>query len=195
VKKLWLIILVAFLCFGFFYYRFYQSKRGERLAASAYNQFTGQWEETKASTEITKRSNITKTDNNDDGLHNYSILKGYFDKYDAKAQTLTLKVAIAFTQNSLFEIADFKFSPIQTIYCAPIIYTDPNTGRNYSLEKLISPVKDGATLYFPGEQTISFADFIEKSNNLTFLLAQLTKNFDKTTTNYIQKIIVTGLCD
>ena len=194
VKKLWLIVLVVFVILALSYYLFYQKKQSRVLEGDIYNEFTGYWEQVKLDSKGIDRSQIAKTENSD-GLHNYAILKGYFDQYDEESQTLKLRAAIAFTQNNLFEATQLKLSPEQTIYCLPENYIDPNTGQSYPMRKLMIPVKDGASLYLPGEKTITFAEFINKSNKLTLLLIQLTENFDKNKTNYVKKIIVTGLCD
>jgi hypothetical protein len=195
VKKIWLILLLIALVFIVaYYYRFYQITQSNKLEADSYNQFTGQWEPALTNSDIPDRSSVIKTDNKD-GLNNYSIIKGYFNQYDEASRTLEMRAAIAFTQNSLFEPADLKLSPNQSVYCVPEQYTDPNTGKSYSLKNLRIPVKDGATIFVPGEKMINFTDFVEQSGQLTFLLVQLTEDFDQSKTNYVQKIIVTGLCD
>lgn len=159
-----------------------------------YNQYTGQWEKTRLSSDVPDQAAVVKADNTN-GLNNYSIIKGFFDHYNEATQTLKMRAAVAFTQNSLFEPAELQLSPHQSIYCVPEHYTDPNTGKSYSLKSLRIPVKDGETLFIPGEKTISFTDFLEHSNQLTFLLIQLTTDFDSNQNNYVQKIIVTGLCN
>lgn len=194
MKKLWLILLICFVFLAIFYYLFYQKKQSRVLEGDIYNEFTGQWEKVQIDSKGIDRSQIAKT-NNSDGLHNYAVLKGYFDQYDEESQTLKLRAAIAFTQNNLFEATQLKLSPEQTIYCLPENYIDPNTGQSYALRKLMIPVKDGTSLYLPGEKKISFTDFTNKSNQLTLLLIQLTEEFDKNKTNYVKKMIVTGLCD
>lgn len=164
------------------------------MEGEIYNEFTGEWEDVKINSNGIDRSKIVKADNND-GLHNYSILKGYFEKYDEKTETLTLKAAIAFTQNNLFETTKVKLSKKQTVYCVPENYTDPNTGVSYPMRKLTIPVKDNANLYVFREKAITFDQFLEQSNDLTLLLIQLTEDFDKNKTNYVKKIIITGLCE
>lgn len=195
MKRIWLILLlISLFFFSLYYYRFYQTRQSNELEGDTYNQFTGKWEKVKIDSKGIEPSKITNN-NNSDGLYNYAVVKGYFDQYDDNSQILKMRVAVAFTQNSLFELADLKLSPNQTIYCVPEVYTDPNTGKSYSLQNLRVPVKDGATIFVPGEKMISFTDFVEQSNQLTFILVQLAENFDKNKTNYVQKIIVTNLCD
>lgn len=195
MKKMWLVLVFFVLAVCVMYYfRFYQITQIDQLEGESYNQFTGQWEKTKIDSKGIDPSKVEKNDNID-GLNNYAILKGYFNQYNEAAQTLNVRVGISFTQNALFEPTDLKLAPNQTIHCVPEFYIDPNTGKNYSLKNLRIPVKDGATLFVPGEKIISFTDFVERSNDTTFLLVQLTEDFDEAKTNYIQKIIVTGLCD
>lgn len=192
---MWLALVLFFLVvFGVYYYLFGSHKQSKNLKGEFYNQFTGEWEQAQIESKGIDPSKIAKTENSD-GLHNYSIIKGFFNQYDESEQILNIRATIAFTQNALFEPIDVKLSPQQTIYCVPEVYSDPNTGKNYSLQNLKIPVKDGSTLYVPGERIISFIDFIEKSNDLTFLLIQLTTDFDQNKTNYVQKIIITGQCD
>ncbi|MCZ2128155.1 MAG: hypothetical protein LC099_10330 [Anaerolineales bacterium] len=194
MKKVWLVLLlIALFIFASYYYLFRQTQ-DNKLEGDIYNQFTGQWEKANIKLQIPDRSKVAKTDNSD-GLHNYAVLKGYFDRYDESSQILHIRAAIAFTQNNLFEPAMLKLSPAQTMYCVPEIYTDPNTGKSFALRNLKIPVKDGEPLFVPGETIISFNDFVEQSNQLTLLLVQLTADFDPTRTNYVQKIVATGLCD
>ncbi|MDX9936182.1 MAG: hypothetical protein RBS45_03545, partial [Anaerolineales bacterium] len=71
-----------------------QKKQNRVLEGDIYNEFTGQWEQVKLDSKGIDRSQIAKT-NNSDGLHNYAVLKGYFDQYDEESQTLKLRAAIA----------------------------------------------------------------------------------------------------
>lgn len=195
MRKAWLILLLISLVAvaGYYYLRY--SAQNKRLERYYYNQFTGQWEQTsQINPDMPERSTVIRTDNID-GLNNRSIIKGYFNHYDETSQTLLMRAAIEFTQGSLFEPAELKLALNQSIYCVPEHYTDPNTGKSYSLKSLRIPVKDGVTLFVPGEKTISFIDFLERSTEITFLLVQLTADFAPNQTNYVQKIIVTGICD
>ncbi len=189
-----MVLLLVSLAFFAIYYYLYQNKQSNKIEGDFYNQFTGQWEKTALDSKGINPSKVIKS-NNTDGLNNHSLMKGYFNFYDETSQTLNIRAAIAFTQSSLFEPVDLKLSPSQSVYCVPETYTDLNTGKSYSLKNLRIPVKDGATLFVPGEKIISFTDFVEKSNQLNFLLVQLTEDFDQARTNYVKKIIVTDLCD
>lgn len=192
---MWLVFLLILLSIPFIYLsRFYQNYQTNQIEGEAYNSFTGKWERTSTASQLPNPSQITKADNVD-GLHNYAVIKGYFDQYDEFSQILHIRAAINLTQNNLFEPAKLKLAPTQTIYCVPEIYTDPNTGKSYSLRNLKIPVRDGETLFVPGEKIISFNDFVEQSGQLTLLLIQLTTDFDASQTNYVKKVIVTGLCD
>lgn len=122
-----LLIPLAFI--AIYYYRSYQSKQSNKLEGDFYNQFTGEWEKAEIDSKGIDPSNVIKTDNAD-GLNNYSVLKGYYNQYDETSQILNIRAAVAFTQSSLFEPADLKLAPNQTVYCVPEFYTDPNTGKS-----------------------------------------------------------------
>ena len=159
-----------------------------------YNPITQKWEKTYLTDEI-NREEIQKNRGNEDGLYNQSILRGYFESYDETNSTLTMKSIVPFTQNSLFEISQLRLNSVQDIYCAPERYVDPNNGKSFEVRNLTIPVKDGQALYIPTEKIINFETFISKSKDSTYILVQLTKNYDKESTNYAKKIIVIGLCE
>jgi len=142
----------------------------------------------------TDRKTILETNNNKDGLHNKTVFRGYFDSYDEQKQQIAIKALVEFSQG-LFEIIEFKLSPNQIIYCAPEVYIDPNNGEAHSLKELVFPVKTGSMLWIPTERVISFNNFQSKVKETTLLYIQLTKDYDSKDLNYIQKIIVIGLCE
>ncbi len=197
MKKVIFSLLVVVLLTGIFYYFYHKNQQALETNKIVYNPITEKWEKlVKADPLGEDRAEIAKNLNNSDGIHNPTVLKGYFENYDEASQTLTLKSVIPFTQDGLFETIELKLLPTQTIYCAPSIYTDPNTGQNYPIDKLVIPVKDGDTLWIPTEKVISFDDeFLKKSNERTFLYLQLTENYNQQSTNYIKKLIVIGLCE
>lgn len=163
---------------------------GQKLV---YNTYTKKWEEAKETPNVSL-DEVVKNEN-PDGLHNYSIIKGYFDSYDENTSILTLKSVVPFTNANKFEVVNVNLLNSQTIYCAPNEYIDPNNGKTHLTKNLIYPVKDEETLFLPHEKTASFSDFIFEANDLTYLIIQLTKNFDNAGDNYIQKLIFIGSCN
>lgn len=178
---------------AFFSYRkFFQDRNGKGFVI--FNNNTGKWEATNKTNKLV-REEILRDRDDSDGFNNKSIIRGYYDNYDEKTGLLRIKAVLPFTQNNLFEIIEAKIDINQTIYCVPETYTDPNNGKVFETRKLIVPIPDGQNIFFPTEKTISFDYFQSNSSELTYLLVQLTKNFSKDEVNYIQKVIVIGLCD
>lgn len=161
-----------------------------------YNSQTGKWEQIKKIEDPVEpdRAQILEKNNNVDGIHNPTVLKGYFTDYDEDTQLLSIKSLIPFTQG-LFEKTELKLLPNQIIYCVPEIYTDPNNGKQVEMTKLNIPVKTGATLWIPTEKIISFDEFLHQSNDRTFLFLQLTQDYDPLAANYVQKFIMVGICE
>ena len=193
-RFLWFFLLIPII-FGLLFLK----QRIDRQSATSkfiYNPETRRWEKYLYEDPVEEdREAILATNNNEEGLHNPAVFKGYFDSYDEKNQTLTIKAIIPFTQNNLVEKLEVKLLSGQTIYCAPAVYVDPNTGIAYETKSFVLPVKDGETLSFHIENLISFSDFLEQSTEQTFLHFQLTENYDPSKTNYIQKILLIGLCE
>lgn len=195
-KFLWFLLLIPILAVLFFFKtKLDQEKASTKLI---YNTVTQKWEKyTKADPDQADRESILNNLAADDtmaGLYNPTVLKGYFDSYDQDQQLLTIKALVPFAQN-LFELKQVKLLSGQSIYCTPAIYVDPNTGQAYQTKDLEIPVPEGETLSFHVEQLISFTDFLEGSTDQTFLHLQLTADYDATTTNYVKKILVIGLCE
>lgn len=185
-----LFILLSVTIF-FIYKKNDQSKGEEKIV---FNPQTQNWEKTSLRDNI-DREKVLNNRPNDDGLYNQSIIRGYFDSYDEKNNSLKIKSTVRFTQNSLFELIEAKVNPAQTIYCAPEIYTDPNNGKSFEVRNLTIPVKDGQTLYLPTEEVFGFENFISQAKDSTYLIVQLTQNFNEDKINYVQKMIVVGLCE
>lgn len=185
------LLFSSFLLLGFFLYQRTNQELGEEKIV--YNPSTRKWEKTYLKDEI-KREEVLE--NIDDGaFYNQSVLRGYFDGYDGENNILKIKSTVRFTQNSLFEIAELKLNPVQAIYCAPEKYTDPNNGKVFEVKNLTIPVQDGKILYLPTERIIDFEDFMSQAQDSTYLIIQLTQNFNKEAVNYVQKMIVIGLCE
>lgn len=194
-KFLLLLIFVFTLVLGFYFYKNFQNKKSASNKL-VYNYQTERWEQVKDEADkiAPDRTQILEKDNNADGIRNQTILKGYFSDYDENTQKLTIKYFLPFTQG-LFENVELKLLPNQIIYCVPEIYTDPNNGRQVEMTKLNIPVKTGATLWIPTEKIIGFDEFLRQSNDKTFLFLQLTQDYDSRAVNYIQKLIMVGLCE
>ncbi len=185
------VVLLSSIGFYIYYSKNKQITGEEKIV---YNPTTQKWEKTKINDDI-DRETIKETRKNEDGFYNQSILRGYFEGYDGETNTLKIKSTVSFTQQSLFEIADLKINPAQIIYCAPETYTDPNNGKTFEVRSLTIPVKDGQILYLPTERVINFENFLSQTKDSTYLIVQLTQNFDKEKINYVQKMIVIGLCE
>lgn len=176
---------------------FFVYKKNNQLIGEekiVFNPQTQKWEKTIINDDI-NREEVLKNRSNDDGFYNQSIVRGYFDGYEEKDNSLKIKSTVRFTQNSLFDLIEVKINPVQTIYCVPEKYIDPNTGKAFDVRNLTIPVKEGQTLYLPTERIIDFDKFNSQSTDSTYLIVQLTQNLDKEKVNYVQKMIVVGLCE
>lgn len=196
--KKWLpwLALVVCLVAGLFLYFHNQYQSQETGNTFIYNSVTQRWNKANREDPLGEdREAITANLAGKDDINNPSILRGYFDSYDEKDQILTVKVVLSFTQNALFQEKQVKLFSGQSIYCTPAIYVDPNTGIAYNTKDIVIPVAEGETLQFHNEQLISFTDFIEQSTDRTYLYLQLTANYNDNATNYVQKILVVGLCE
>lgn len=196
--KKWLVFsgVVFFLAVGVFFYLQYRLKQQSATNKLIFNADIQKWEKYTYEDPLEKdREAILSTMAGKDGLNNPAVLKGYFDSYDEENQTLTIKAIIPFTQNSLVEEKQVKLFPGQSISCAPAVYIDPNTGVAYTTQDLVIPVEEGQTLIFHQEQLISFNDFIEQSDQLTFMHLQLTEAYTPNANNYVKKVLVIGLCE
>lgn len=198
MKKLFIILpsILLILVVSFYLYR--KNANNNKSDRFIYDSYEQKWEQSNNEQKDpmdSDRQTIINSDDNKDGLHNKTVIRAYFSGYDDKEQKLKLRVMIPFTSGSLFEAAEAKLSPSQIIYCAPTIYTDPNNGKQFETKRLVIPVKNDSTLWIPTEKNISFDEFVNKSDENTFLYLQLTKDYDQQSLNYIKKIIVTGLCD
>lgn len=188
-----LVICVATGLFLYFRNQFWSQETGGTFI---YNAVTQRWEKADREDPLgADREAITANLAGKDDINNPSVLRGYFDHYDEKDQILTVKVVLSFTQNALFQEKQVKLLSGQSIYCTPAIYIDPNTGIAYNTKDIVIPVAEGETLQFHNEQLISFTDFIKQSTDRTYLYLQLTANYNDNATNYVQKILVVGLCD
>lgn len=194
MKLKYLVSILIFVLFiVVFYYFLYHQQESNRTKTLFYNRFTGNWEKTTA--EPTIKPDQFEKNPNDDGLHNGSIIRAYYGGYNQDSQTLMVKRVLPLTNNSVVEDTPLKLNSSQSIYCAPENYSDPYTGKTFSLRKLVIPVKNDEVLRAPNENIISFEHFINSSTEFTYLLIQLTKDFDKNNTNYIQKVIALDICE
>lgn len=123
-----LVLVVGFSVF--IYLKYYQKNSLTDDKKLIYNTQLGQWEEANKIDDPVDadRETILKNDSNQNGLHNNTILRAYFDKYDENIQELSVKYLVAFTQG-IYKEAKLRLSSSQTIYCAPAVYIDPNNGQ------------------------------------------------------------------
>lgn len=198
MKKLFFILFAFFLVIlisSFFYFRVKEKSNSKDSSALIYNQFTEKWERTsKITDESLVETTIIKDSNyNADGLHNESVLRGYFDRYDQETGLLYIKYKLPLS--SSYEIAQLKTSLSQNAYCAPSQITDQRTGQIRDIKEINFMVKNGATLQTHAEKPLSFDDFLAKATDQTYLFVQLTDVFATEKQNYIYKLIAIGLCE
>lgn len=194
----WFVFVVAvfLLAVGVFFYLKHKLDQQGAADKLIFNADTQKWEKYLYEDPVEgDREAILSAMAGKDGINDPVVLRGYFDNYDEKNQTLTIKAIIPFTQSGLFEIKQVKLFPGQSISCAPAIYIDPNTGVAYATKDLVIPVEEGQTLTFHTEQLISFTEFVEQSDQLTFMHLQLTAAYQQNTNNYVKKILAIGLCE
>lgn len=136
-------------------------------------------------------------DNNDnsDGFHNNSILRGYFDHYDEKTNRLYIKSAVPFGMEQLFEIKAVNVGLKQSFYCSPLQMVDEKTGETIPMRAARFPVYDGQTLYTYYEKIISFDKFLSNANERTWIFLQLTSPYSEKQENYLYKLVAAGLCE
>lgn len=200
MKKLLVAFLVISILFGaiFGVISYYEnsSNNSENInnPTLIYNSESGKWEEIDQDIPRIKREELEK-DPNEDGFHNMSLLRGYFDHYDEQNEEIVIKSLLPFTMGRGFEIVNLKAPVNKAIYCAPSITVVPKTGQEILTANLYYPVKNEQILSITNESLIAFDKFISEAKEDTYLFVQLTKDFDKEKTSYIKKLIVIGLCD
>lgn len=195
--KKW-VIVVLFVVFasggGFiFYQNFNKNSKNINPPTLVYNKESGKWENNQTIPRINRED--LEENSNEDGFSNLSLLRGYFDHYDEKNESIVIKSLLPFTMGQQFEIVELKVPINKIFYCAPTITIVPKTGEGVKTQSLTWPTKDDQTLKIIGEKMISFEKLIQEAKLDTYLFVQLTQNFDKNNTNYIKKLIVIGLCD
>jgi hypothetical protein len=193
--KKWLFFLsfVAVCLLIFFYFLYRSNLQKNETNTLLYNRISGEWEAVAEIPKV-KLEEINK-DPNEDGLHNLSIVRGYFDHYDEKTSELTLKSLLPFTMETQYELLSLKMPPSQTIYCSPSTIIDQVTGKELLTSSLTFMVKNEQTMVIGTEQNFSFDQFLNQATADTYLFIQLTQDLNKQNTNYIKKLIVIGLCD
>lgn len=194
-KKLLLYFSISVVLVGTFlaYFYFFQKNKEEKIESLSFNPISGNWEETKNP----QRIELSEADlnPNDDGLSNRAIVRGYFDKIDQNNNELTIKMALPFTGDSQYKTAKFKLPPDQKTFCSPSTIEDQVTGKTHETKSLGFIVKNGQTMNISREQLIDFNKFYENANEKTYVFLQLTKDYSEKESNYIQKIVIVGLCD
>lgn len=195
--KKWLVVvlfIIIIVSAGFIFYKNF-SKNSENInpPTLVFNEESGKWENVQNIPRI-NREDLDKNPN-EDGFNNLSILRGYYDHYDEKSESIVIKSLLPFTMGRQFEIVTLKVPINKIFYCAPTITIVPKTGEEVKTQRLTFPTKNDQTLKVIGEKMISFEKVIQEAKLDTYLFVQLTQEFDRNNTNYIKKLVVIGLCD
>lgn len=195
--KKWLIVILLVIIIsstGFIFYKnFNKNSQNINPPTLVFNEESGKWENVQSMSRI-NREDLDKN-SNEDGFNNLTLLRGYYDHYDQKSESIVIKSLLPFTMGKQFEIVELKVPINKIFYCAPTITIVPKTGEGVKTQRLTFPTKDGQTLKVIGEKMISFEKVIQEAKLDTYLFVQLTQEFDKNNTNYIKKLVVIGLCD
>lgn len=192
--KRFLFALPVILLLGLiFFYLSFKADLKKKSSSLVYNTEISKWETVEEAPRI-EAEEVDKNDN-EDGLHNQSVLKGYFDRYDQEKDELVVKYTLPFTMDRQHKVINLKTSPNKITYCTANTITEEKTGKETLTKDLDFIVKNNQTLVTSKEKVIDFEKFIAKADEKTFLFIQLTKDFNKNETNYIKKLVVVGLCD
>lgn len=175
------------------YKNFSKNSKNINPPTLVFNEGSGKWENVQNIPRINRED--LDENSNEDGFNNLSLLRGYFDHYDEKSESIVIKSLLPFTMGKQFEIVELKLPISKIFYCAPTITIVPKTGEGIKTQRLTFPTKDGQTLKVIGEKMISFEKLTQEAKLDTYLFVQLTQNFDRNNTNYIKKLVVIGLCD
>lgn len=186
-------ILIALSIVFLLAFYFFQKNKEEKLKSLTFNPVSGNWEAAKNPQRI--ELNEADPSQNEDGLNNRSIIRGYFDQINQDKNEITIKMALPFTGESQYKLATFKLTPDQKTFCSPSTIEDQITGKTHETKSLGFIVKNGQTMNISREQIIPFDQFYENANEKTYVFLQLTKDYSEKESNYIQKIVVVGICD
>jgi len=193
-KRFWILLVLLLLLLAIGGYFFIKGKLNDsKDSVLVYNEVSGSFETIDAVPRVALKE--VDPNPNEDGLHNRTLLRGYFDSYDKANNTITIKSVLPFTGDTQYELVSLQLPPTKTTYCAPSTVVDQQTGERLVTQNLDFIVKNGQTLVTTHEQVIPFEQFITEANQTTYLFVQLTADYDETQTNYIQKLVVVGLCD
>ncbi len=193
-KRFWILLVLFLLLLAIGGYFFIKGRlNNSKDSVLVYNEVSGSFEAIDAVPRVALKE--VDPNPNEDGLHNRTLLRGYFDSYDKANNTITIKSVLPFTGDTQYELVSLQLPPTKTTYCAPSTIVDQQTGERLVTQNLGFIVKNGQTLVTTHEQVIPFEQFITEANQTTYLFVQLTADYDETQTNYIQKLVVVGLCD
>lgn len=200
-KWLWSVV-VGSVCLlsGLMWWTFAKNKADQSKPSYLKYQFeTGTWLETKEqpthNLTITTDPNLsTINQDNNQGLRNPTILRGFFDHYDPATDLLYLKAVVPFSFDQLYELKAVKVGLQQQFYCAPPVAIDEQTGKTIDLKLYRFPVYDGQTLYTYREQLLEKESFFTRASDRTWLFLQTTKPYTDEADNYLYKLVAVGLC-
>lgn len=197
-NKLWLYLGFSLLVITMVWFvaRSYTKKGSlksqEKESTLMYNQESQEWEIVDDLLKISIED-IDPNPNND-GLHNRTILRGYFNHYDDTQDKLVIKAVLPFTGNLQYQLVELELKH-NSLYCSPSIIVDKKTGQQHLTKDLEFIVKNGQVMKISQEKMIGFDEFITKAKQDTYVFIQLTEDFAKTKKNIINKLVVIGLCD
>lgn len=159
-----------------------------------YNAFSETWEESYEAPPLST-DELNQLQPIGDGGFNQLVQRGYFDSFDEATNSLSLKAVVPFTAKSQYYLLTTQLDLNQSVYCVPEYVIDEQTSQHLSVKEITFPVKDGEILAIPGEKRITLEDFLNQSTPQTYLFVQLLDKPKIDGVNYIQKLIVLGLCN
>jgi len=192
-RRFWLVLVFVVLALVAVWYWLSQTGSTAKDSVLVFDPVSGEWARVKAE----PRVDIEELDPhpNDDGLHNRTLVRGYFDSYNEANNEITIKAVLPFTGDTQYELVKLKLPLLKTTYCAPASVVDQRTGELLLTQEMGFIVKDGQEMITVNEQLIPFEEFLAKASDTTYLLIQLASDFDRHADNYITKLVVVGLCD
>ena len=194
MKKYILFFLCLFLIFFVILISYSPKQRFSDLNQYLiYDSFSEKWIVSKKKEYIP--TEVKQENNNADGFHNESVLRGFFDHYDKQSDMLYIKTVVPFTKDDLYQVKAFRVGIQQSFYCTAAHIVNEQTGQSTPTWFFRFPVYDGDTLYTYHEKNISLEQFFTTAKADTWLFLQLTSPYSETKDNYIYKLVAVGLCE
>ena len=194
MKKWLLLIGILVVILGSVFWFWNSQKQRTKTPVLVYNAFSEEWEESYKAPPLST-DELNQLQPIGDGGFNQLVQRGYFDSFDQSTNSLSLKAVIPFTAESQYYLLTAQLDLNQSVYCVPEYIIDEQTGQYLPVKEITFPVKDGEILAIPGEKKITLEDFLTQSTPQTYLFVQLLDKPKTDGVNYIQKLIVLGLCN